>query len=323
VKVAAVVEPGSLLAKELRERLDQRPDLVGEQRLLTTVEEEVGTLTESTGAAAIVGRLTAEALEGVDLLFLCGPMTSSREALAASRPGLRTVLLSPDATTADAPPFVAGVNLDVEGGTAAPRPGPLVLSPHPGAVLLAHLLHPLRGLGLRRAEATLLQPVSIYSTDALDKLFEQARSLLTFQPVVPSPYWSRQLAFNLVASEGTGDVVREQAEAVLGGQVAVSAQVVQAGVFHGFAASVHLAFEPAPELAALRDAYADRPFLRWAEEDPLGPTDTASADDVLLGHLRADPGRPGSCWLWSVMDNLTRGGASNALALAEALLQGA
>ncbi|HET9766539.1 MAG TPA: aspartate-semialdehyde dehydrogenase, partial [Thermoanaerobaculia bacterium] len=100
----------------------------------------------------------------------------------------------------------------------------------------------------------------------------------------------------------------------------VSAQVLQAGVFHGFAASVHLAFEPDPGVAALRDAYADRPYLRWADNDaPLGPIDAASTDDVLLGHLRPDG--PGSYWLWSVMDNLTRGGATNAIAIAEALLR--
>jgi len=55
------------------------------------------------------------------------------------------------------------------------------------------------------------------------------------------------------------------------------------------------------------------------DEDPLGPIDAAATDDVLLGHLRSES--PGSYWLWSVMDNLTRGGASNAIAIAEALLR--
>jgi aspartate-semialdehyde dehydrogenase len=315
VKVAAVVHPLSLLAKELRQQLDDRPDLVREQRLLTTSDEEVGTLTDSGGAAAMVQRLTAEALEGVDLLFLCGPADESRKVLAMAPPQARAVLLSLDATVDDAPPVVAGINLDDDVAAA------VLLSPHPAAIHLVHLLHPLRAAGLVRAEATLLQPVSVFPPEALDQLFEQARSLLTFQPVAASPHWPRQLAFNLLATEGTADSLRREVETVLGGGVAVSAQLVQAGVFHGFAASVHLACDPDPGAAALREAYADRPALRWADEEPLGPVDAAAADDVLVGHLRPEAGRPGSYWLWSVMDNLTRGGASNAVTLAERLLR--
>ena len=313
MKVAAIVNPVGLLAKELRGQLDKRPDLVREQRLLTTVEEEVGTLTESGGAAAVVQRFDSGELDGVDVLFLCGPAAESRRILSAL-PALKpAVLLSLDATPADAPPAVPGINLD-----EALR-GPVALSPHPAAILLAHLLHPLRAHGLQRAEATLLQPASVFSVEALDQLFEQARNLLTCQPAVDSPYGPRQLAFNLLATEDVAANIPAETRAILGDSVQVSAQLLQAGVFHGFAASVHLAFDPDPGADTLRNAYADRPHLRWADEEPLGPVDAASTDDVLLGHLRADA--PGSYWLWSVMDNLTRGGASNAIAIAEALLR--
>lgn len=328
MKVAAIVNPVGLLAKELREQLDKRPDLVREQRLLTTVEEEVGTLTESGGGAAVVQRFDAEELGGVDVLFLCGPAAASREVLRALPASKPAVLLSLDATPEDAPPLVAGVNLDDE------LRGSVALSPHPAAILLAHVLHPLRVHGLRRAEATLLQPASVFSTEALDQLFEQARNLLTFQPPVESAYWPRQLAFNVLATADVADNIRGETQAILGDAVQVSAQLLQAGVFHGFSASVHLAFDPDPGAEALRAAYADRPHVRWADEEPLGPIDAASTDDVLLGHLRPDAGgtgadgtgadgtgAPGSYWLWSVMDNLTRGGASNAIAIAEALLR--
>jgi aspartate-semialdehyde dehydrogenase len=314
MRTVAVVNPVSLLARELRQRLDDRPDLVREQRLLTTVDEEVGTLTESGGGAAMVQKLTPESLAGVDLVFLCGPAVESRKALAEASTAMRAVILSLDATNADGPPLVAGVNL---AGAVAER---VVVSPHPGAVLLAHLLHPLRALGLRRAEATLLQPVSVFTAEALDQLFEQARALLTFQKPIDSPYWQRQLVFNALATEATASGLRDQVEAVLGSGVAVSAQVLQAGIFHGFAASVHVAFDADPGASAVRDAYADSKALRWADEEPLGPADAAAADEVLLGHVRSDEGRPGEYWLWAVMDNLTRGGATNAIAVAEAQL---
>jgi len=315
VRKAAVLHPGGLTAKELRGQLDERPDLVREVRLLTTVEEEVGTLTESGGSAAMVQRFAPEAVEDVDILFLCGPAAESRRVLEAV-PGARAVILSPDAEVRDAPPYVAGVNLPPHEAVE-----PVVLSPQPGAILLAHVLHPLQQLGLRRAEATLLQPVSVFPGEALDQLFEQARNLLTFQPVGESAHWQRQLAFNLLPTDVAGDALREQVEAVLADGAAITAQVLQAGVFHSFAGSLHVTLEPDPGLERIREAYAERPGLRWAEEEPLGPVDAAAAEDVLIGHVRSDRGRGGSYWLWAVMDNLTRGGASNAIALAEAVLR--
>ena len=70
--VVAVVHPTSLLAKELRERLEARSDLCRELRLLSLDEEEIGAVTESAGAAAFVGRLEPDSLAGVDLAFFCG-----------------------------------------------------------------------------------------------------------------------------------------------------------------------------------------------------------------------------------------------------------
>lgn len=321
MKVLAIVEPTPLVAKELREQLERRPELWRELRLLTTVEAEVGTLTDVGGAAAVVQPAGEESLAGVDLLFLCGSAAQARQALAAAPPGSRAVLLCLDATAADAPPRVAGINLD-EATTEA-----VALSPHPGAIFLAHLLRPLVAHGLRGAEATLLQPVSVYTAAALDQLFEQARSLLTFQSVPDADHWRRQLAFNLLPAEGAPEDLGRLVESVLGsgaagGPVAarVSVQVVQASVFHSFSASVHLGFDPDPGVDAVRAALSEQPWLRWSDEERLGPMDAAAAEDVLLGHLRAEPGRPGSYWLWSVMDNLTRGGASNALAVAESML---
>jgi aspartate-semialdehyde dehydrogenase len=321
MKVLAIVHPGTLVAKELREQLERRPELWRELRLLTTIEEEVGVLTDVGGGAAVVQRASPETFAGADLLFLCGTVDQSREALAMAPPGCRGVFLAFDAAVDDAPPLVAGVNL------ADGHASPLVLSPHPGAILLAHLLQPLVPLGLRRAEATLLQPVSVFTAAALDQLFEQARSLLTFTAVPDADHWQRQLAFNLQPARppAPAELGRVVETVLAGGGAAgleVSTQVIQAGVFHSFAASVHLSFATDPGLEAVRVALSDQPWLRWSEEETLGPVDAAGAEEALLGHVRAEPGRAGSYWAWCVMDNLTRGGASNAVAIGEVLLGG-
>jgi aspartate-semialdehyde dehydrogenase len=68
---------------------------------------------------------------------------------------------------------------------------------------------------------------------------------------------------------------------------------------------------------AIRKALAGNPHIETAEDPKhLGPIDSAASDKVLVGAIRKAPDR--GFWLWAVMDNLTRGGALNALEIAEA-----
>ena len=48
-----------------------------------------------------------------------------------------------------------------------------------------------------------------------------------------------------------------------------------------------------------------------------GPVDAAAREEVVVGSVRPDAGAPGGYWIWAVMDNLTRGGALNAVEVAE------
>ena len=52
---------------------------------------------------------------------------------------------------------------------------------------------------------------------------------------------------------------------------------------------------------------------------PQGPAAAAGEETLLVGEVRA-AGQPGTFWIWATMDNLVRGGALNALDLAEAML---
>jgi aspartate-semialdehyde dehydrogenase len=314
----AVINPSRLVAREVRDRLEAEIDLWQELRLLTTSAEEVGTLTEARGTATIVQAFEPMALDGVDLAFVCGPMAEVRPVLEARPSATRAVLISSDASAGDAPPLVAGVNLE-----GAPTEA-VVISPDPGTVHLAHLLRPLQALGLERAVATLLQPVSVLDASALDELFEQARALLSFQPVVGSASLPQQLAFNLLPVEGPPDLITEQLRVVLDTEVPLAVELLQAGVFHGSSASLYFELDPDPGEAAVAAQLREHPGIELltAGERSLGPIDAASSEGIRVGELRRAGGRAGAYWLWSVIDNLTRGGADNALAVARALLAG-
>lgn len=313
----ALLHPSDLLGNELREALGRRRELWQELRLLTTDEEEVGNLTDVAGAAAMVTRLEAGDLDRVEAAFFCGGIEESRPLIAALPPSATAIILSPDASPADGRAVVAGVNHE------AARAGEPLVSPHPGAVLLAHLLHPLRDFRPASATATLLQPASVHSRAALDEVFEQTRSILRFDPNPPRRIFPTQVAFNVIPNQASSEHLVPHLRAVLDpAPESLAVQVLQAGVFHDYGASLHVVLGEDPGPEEVRRALAEHDGNDLAvDAELLGMIDAAAREEVLVGAVENAPGEAGGYWIWAVMDNLTCGGALNALRILEAVLQ--
>ncbi|HSN88558.1 MAG TPA: hypothetical protein VL025_17485 [Thermoanaerobaculia bacterium] len=306
----AILNSNNLLGKELRETLGQRTTRFTDVRLLSTRQDEIGTLTEAAGAPAIVQAYDRESLEGVPVAFLCGAIADNRPILAELPPETTAIVLSLDATLDDGAPVVAGVNPD------AAVPGRALLSPHPAVVLLAHLLHPLRDLDPREAVATLIQPASLRDDAGIEELFEQTRSIVAMTQRNPSPVFGPQLSVNLLPTQLPTDPVAAGLHAVLAGPPPVALQILQGGIFHSLSASLFVRLGGSPSVQAVRKALSENPHLEAADRPKhLGPIEAAASDKVIFGSVRKD--EAGGFWLWAVMDNLTRGGALNAIEIAE------
>jgi len=313
--VIVLINPTSMLGKELNEKLAQRPELGRDIRLFTSQAEEVGRLTEAGGSPALVQELDPKALETADVIFLCGPREALGPAMKALPPAATAILLAPDAAADDGTAVVAGVNLD-----QALR-GDVIVSPHPSVVTIAHLLHPLRSLGSRQATATIIQPASVAGQEGLDELFEQTRRVLAFSSERPEEIFGRQLAFNLFPVQDAPPFLGPQARGILGGDIDVSLHLLQGGVFHGLSISLFVQLDPDLEEMEVREALAASPFLELVEDqDRLSPVDAAGRDELLVGEVRRLPGETGMFHIWAVVDNLTLGSALNALRIAEAVV---
>lgn len=309
----ALVHPTGLLAVELRETLDRQRDLWRRLDLLSDLPDDVGTLGEVGGKPVLVQPIDEHSFEGTDVVFFAGDIEAARPLIARVPAETTIVLLSPGAGPEDGHPVVAGINLE----TAEPER--VLLSPHPGTVALAHLLHPLLQFRPRRLAATLLQPVSIRGKAALDEMFDQTRAILAFADNPPREIFPTQLAFNVLPAESPGHVAGHL-RTVLGLEAPMSVQVLQAAIFHSFAVSLHLELAEDPGVEAVKKALEGEPFIDFAvDPELLGPIDAANRDEVLVGSVDPVAGLPGVYQLWAVMDNLTRGGALNALAILEAL----
>jgi aspartate-semialdehyde dehydrogenase len=311
VTAIAIVHPMNLLGKELRESLDRLPGLGDDVRLLSGREDEIGTLTEVAGAASLVARYEPERLAGVSIAFLCGAMEDNRPILADLPAETTAILLSLDATVEDGQPVVAGVNDEAAGRHR------VLLSPHPGVVLLASVLHALRGLSPEETVATLIQPASVRDDAGIEELFEQTRQIVAMAGRTATPVFGAQLAFNLLPAPLAADPVAAQLHAVLAGPPTVALQLLQGAVFHSLSASLYVRCRENASPQAVRRMLAAHPHLEAADKPrSLGPADAAASDKILYGNVRKDEAG-GGLWLWAVMDNLTRGGALNAIAIAE------
>ena len=259
--------------------------------------------------------LDTDSLQRIDVAVVFGAPEDYAATLDALPSGTTSIIVSTAIAAHDAPPIVAGVNLE-----NAQRGG-ANLSPHPAVVGLAHILHPLRDFGIESVTATLLEPASSYGKGALDEMFTQARDLLNFQGV-KSEILPGQLAFNLLdAADDPSPLARQLRtalpESTLADDTPMSLHLLRAGVFHSLGISLHLQLADDPGDAAVRDALEDAPFVALWEEDMLGAIDVASRTEVVVGRIEAQ-GR-GLYRIWATMDNITAGGVGNAMAILEAL----
>ena len=199
------------------------------------------------------------------------------------------------------------------------------MSPHPAVVLLALLLDPLRELGLSEAAAWLVQPATVHGRRGLDELMEQTRALLAFADDKPTDVFGQQLAFNVLPDRG-------QDPAALASQIAAAAgRRLDAG-------DRDRPGQRLPQLHRQRFGRVRRRPRRRGDSRPLWApipcsshtTPTAgrgrdrsrppAAARCCSGRITPAAGPPGRYWLRAVMDNLTRGGAINALEIAAAVL---
>lgn len=310
----AIWNADGLLGREIKDTLAQRRDLWDDLKLLSEASEDA-LVTDIGGEAAFVLPASADNLEDVDLLFYCPSSADQTEIPDIVPRHVSTVVVLEDGLASGISPLVAGVP-----STGAPTAGS-VSSAHPTLIALAHLLSPLLPLGLQGCTASLLVPSSTRGQAGVDQLLDQARSILAFQGQPEDDTFGFQLAFNVVPASLAGERLVEPLREILGAPtVELAIQSSVGGVFHGLTLDLHVRFASAVDESLVREVLSASPVIEFTDHpETLGPIDVAGSPTLLLGSVETSTA-PNSFWLRGVMDNLTLGGALNAIGVAEALL---
>jgi aspartate-semialdehyde dehydrogenase len=106
----------------------------------------------------------------------------------------------------------------------------------------------------------------------------------------------------------------------------ITATTVRVPVFNGHSESVNVEFEKDFDLAELRELLSNSPGI-VVQDDPSGniyplAINAAGKNEVFVGRIRRDYSVEYGINLWVVADNVRKGAATNAVQIAELLING-
>ena len=323
----AVVGATGLVGSEILKVLEERNFPVTEL-ILTASEKSVGKEIMFRGKAVkVVGVETAIALRPDIALFSAGGGTSL--ALAPRFAAVGTVVIDNSSAWRMDPAkklVVPEVNAHVL--TADDK---IIANPNCSTIQMVVALKPLHDkYTIKRVVVSTYQSVTGTGKDAVDQLFAEREGRTDAPKVYPHPIDLNVLPHIDVFLENgytkeEMKMVHETRKIMGDDSIRVTATTVRIPVIGGHSEAVNVEFEHDFDLAQVRQLLENAPGVIVVDDVanaryPM-PKDAHGRDEVFVGRLRRDESQPNTLNMWIVADNLRKGAATNAVQIAEYLLE--
>lgn len=329
----AVVGATGVVGRTMITVLLERDFPIGEIRLLASARS-AGTTAPFDGRQVEIGEATAEAFEGVDIaLFSAGGGTSREFAPLAAARGC-TVIDNSSAWRMEPgiPLVVSQVNPD----DLEAHEG-IIANPNCSTMQLVPPLMALRdAVGLERVVVDTYQAVSGTGGKAIAELETQIRAHVAGVPKVAVVY-PHPIAFNALPeidvflengyTKEEWKVVIESRKILHLPDLRVSCTAVRVPVLTSHSEAVHVETREPVSPDRVRQLFAAVPGV-VVRDDPAAhlyplATEAAGSDDIYVGRVRTDPSVADGRGLafWVVSDNIRKGAATNAVEIAEVLVE--
>jgi aspartate-semialdehyde dehydrogenase len=328
-----VVGATGAVGEILRQVLDEHSFPFRAIKFLASERSAGKTLTFK-GKTYHVEPLRPEAFAGIDVVLSSTPAMVSREySPIAARAGA-VVIDNSSAWRMD--PEVPLVVPEVNADALRNIPKGIVANPNCSTIQMVVALKPLHDLArIKRVVVSTYQASSGKGATGMRELDAQVRALGRGEPVPAAKAHAAQLAGNVLPhdwkagddgySEEEWKMVRETRKILGDETIQVSPTTVRVPVRIGHSEAINLEFErpitPEQARAALRRA----PGIVLMDDPAKGevplPLHTEGRDEVFVGRVRRDPTVANGLNLWVVADNLRKGAATNAVQIAEVLVE--
>ena len=297
-------------------------------------ERSAGKSIEFQGKTHTVELLRPEAFAGVDVVLSSTPASISKEYSPIAARGGAIVIDNSSAWRMD--PDVPLVVPEVNAGVLERIPKGIVANPNCSTIQMVVALKPLHDLArIRRVVVSTYQASSGKGAKGLFDLDAQVAALGRGEKVPAATAHVAQLAGNVLPhdwkmgeqdySEEEWKMVRETCKILDDPQILVSPTTVRVPVRIGHSESINLEFHDPISVEQAREALRKAPGIILMDDPARGVVplalDVDGRDEVFVGRVRRDPTVPNGLNLWVVADNLRKGAATNAVQIAEVLVQ--
>jgi aspartate-semialdehyde dehydrogenase len=197
-------------------------------------------------------------------------------------------------------------------------------------------LNPLHKVNpIKRIVVDTYQSVSgVGGSAALEELTTQVKQVVNGQSTIPHVF-PHQIAFNVLPeidvfldngyTKEEWKMAEETRKIMHADDIAISATCVRVPVFIGHGEAVNIEFSQPMSPEDARRILAQAPGVKVLDDPVISlypqPWSAAGTDEVFVGRIRRDASHPRGLVMWIVADNLRKGGALNAVQIAEEMVK--
>jgi aspartate-semialdehyde dehydrogenase len=297
-------------------------------------ERSAGKSIDFQGKRYAVEPIRGEAFFGVDIVLSSTPASVSRDTSPMAAKAGAVVIDNSSAWRMD--PDVPLVVPEVNADALRSIPKGIVANPNCSTIQMVVALKPLHDLArIKRVVVATYQASSGKGAKALYELDSQINALGRGEKVPAVTAHAAQLAGNVLphdwklGEEGYSEeeikMIKETKKIMGDDSILVSPTTARVPVRVGHSESINLEFERPITPEQAREALRKAPGIIVLDDYARGevplPLAATGRDEVFVGRIRRDPTIANGLNLWVVADNLRKGAASNAVQIAEVLVQ--
>jgi aspartate-semialdehyde dehydrogenase len=297
-------------------------------------ERSAGKSIDFKGRKYPIEPINAAAFRGVDIVLSSTPASVSRETSPMAAKEGAIVIDNSSAWRMD--PAVPLVVPEVNADALRNIPKGIVANPNCSTIQMVVALKPLHDLArIKRVVVSTYQASSGKGAKGLFELDAQLSALGKGQAVPTVTTHAAQLAGNVLPhdwkagedgySEEEIKMIKETKKIMGDDSIQVSPTTARVPVRVGHSESVNIEFHKPISVEEAREALRRAPGIIVLDDYAKGevplPLSSVDRDEVFVGRIRRDPTVASGLNLWIVADNLRKGAATNAVQIAEVLVE--
>ena len=329
----AVVGATGAVGEVMRRVLEERSFPFRSLKFLAS-QRSAGKTVVFKGKTYAVEFIRPEAFAGVEVVLSSTPAAVSREFSPIAAKAGAVVVDNSSAWRMD--PDVPLVVPEVNSHALSLIPKGIVANPNCSTIQMVVALKPLHDLArINRVVVSTYQASSGKGAKGLYELDSQINALGRGEKVPAVTAHAAQLAGNVLPhdwklgedgySEEEIKMIKETKKIMGDESIAVSPTTARVPVRVGHSEAINLEFHKPITPEAAREALRKAPGIVVMDDYAKGeiplPLATTGRDEVFVGRIRRDPTIANGLNLWVVADNLRKGAASNAVQIAEVLVE--